>query len=257
MIRRTWRYRDLVVSLTRRQYQLRYRQSFIGFTWAIITPIATLGAASLVFRRVAGLGTGHTPYAVSTLAALVPWTFFATSVGFGVVAVVNAQSMVTRIPFPRVALPLSMIGTALLDLVISLALFVVVAFLTGAGIPASAVWLPVLLGVEFMLITGIVLFGSAINVFARDLRMAVPLFLQMWLLITPVLYPLSAAPHGLRGWFLVNPMTGVVENARRVLGDGRGPDLGLLVPAMIGAVLLFVVGTWYFSATESRFADVI
>lgn len=257
MLRQTWRYRDLVVSLTRRQYQLRYRQSFIGFTWAILTPIATLGAASLVFRHVAKLGTGSTPYAVSTLAALVPWTFFATSVGFGVVAVVNSQSMVTRLPFPRVALPLSMVGTAVLDLLIALALFAVVAVLTGAGIPASAAWLPLLLFVEFVMVVGIVLLGSAVNVFARDLRMAVPLFLQMWLLVTPVMYPLSAAPHRLRGWFLANPLTGVVENARRVLGTGRAPDVHLLMPALVGALVLFVIGVWYFGATERRFADVI
>jgi homopolymeric O-antigen transport system permease protein len=254
---RLWRHRDLVVSLSRRQYQLRYRQSFIGFAWAFLTPLATVGAAALVFGRVAGISTGKTSFAVSTMAAVVPWSFFASSVGFGVTSIVSVQGMIARLPFPRVALPLSMIGTAVLDLAIASVIFLAVAFVTGTGVPLTALWFPVLVIIELMLVTGIVLLGSAINVFARDVRLAVPLILQMWLLVTPVMYPLNAAPRAVRSWFLFNPLSGLVENFRRVLAEGRGINVDFLIPSLIGAVALVVLGTWYFTATEPRFADVV
>jgi lipopolysaccharide transport system permease protein len=252
-----WKHRDLIVSLSRRQYQLRYRQSFIGFAWAFLTPLATLGAAGLVFHKVAGVSTGRTPFVVSTLAAVVAWSFFASSVGFGVTSIVTVQGMIARLSFPRMALPLSMIGTATLDLVIASGIFVVFAVATGAGIPITALWFPVLVLIEVVMIVGIVLLGSALNVFARDVRLAVPLVLQMWLLTTPVMYPLSATPPGVRSWLLLNPLTGLVENFRRVLAEGRGLDLSLLAPSLVGAAFVIIAGFWYFTVTEPRFADVV
>src|SRR5439155_25474339 len=163
------------------------------------------------------------------------------------------QGMIARLSFPRMALTLSMIGTATLDLVVASGIFVVVALATGAGVPVTALLFPVLILIELVLIVGIVLLGSAINVFARDVRLAVPLIIQMWLLITPVMYPLSAAPASVRPWFLVNPLSGLVENFRRILAEGRGLDVGLLAPSLVGAAAVILLGFWYFAATESRF----
>jgi len=257
MIGRLWRRRSLVLTLVRRQYQLRYRQSFIGLAWAFIPPLATLGAATLVFGEVIGVDTGKTPYAIFAFAALVPWAFFANSLIFGVPSIVNADSMVRRLAFPRAALPLSSVGAAVLDLVIAAGIFVILAYWTGLGIPATAVLFPVILLIETVFIVGIVLLGSALNVFARDVRVAVPLVTQVWLLVTPVMYPLDSVPAGLRFWFQLNPMTGVVEMSRRVIVDGRLPDAGLLLGTLFGAVAVLLLGYWYFSATERRFTDVI
>lgn len=254
---RAFSYRHLVLSLVRRQYNLRYRQSLAGIAWAIVPPLASLGAATLVFNKVIGVDTGRTSYPLFVFAALVPWTFFANALTFGIPSVSVAQQMVTRLAFPRVALPLSAVGTTLLDLGISLSAFVAFAYVTGAGLPMTALWFPLFLVIEIMLAVGLVLFGSALNIFARDVRLGIPLLVQLWLFLTPVLYPLAEVPARLRSWYLANPMTGLTESFRKALVYGEGPDLTLLLPAVIGAAVALVVGSWYFAATERRFADVI
>jgi lipopolysaccharide transport system permease protein len=247
----------LVLSLIRRQYHLRYRQSFAGLFWALIPPLATLGVGSLVFGSVVPVETDGHPYALLTMAAVVPWTFFASTMTFGVPSVVAAFPMVTRLSFPRAALPLSLVGLSILDLLISLALFTILAFILGDGLPLTAAWLPLVLLVEVALVSGLVLLGSALNVFARDIRLAVPLVVQFWLFLTPVMYPLTKVPEALRPWYLANPMTGIVESAKGVLVRGEGLDPALIVPSAVGALGLLLLGGWYFSGTESRFADAI
>lgn len=249
-----WSGRHLVASLVRRQYQLRYRQSFLGVTWAFLAPLATLGAAAIVFRGIVNVDTGGAPYALFALSALVPWTFFANSVSLAVPSVAIAQQMVPRLAFPRAALPLSMIGASLVDLGIATAIFVAFAYAMGPGLPATAAWLPLLMLIEIVFVIGIGLLGSALNVFARDIRLAVPLFVQLWLFLTPVMYPL---PEKARGWFLLNPMAGLVESIRGSLVFGRTPELDVLGPALVGGVAAFLLGSWYFRTTEHRFADVI
>lgn len=244
-------------SLARRQYQLRYRQSAVGFAWALLPPLATIGVGALLFKEVVQVDTGRAPYGVFALSALIPWTLFANGVILGVPSIAGAASMVTRLAFPRAVLPLSMVGLSLLDLLVTGVAFVALAFVQGSGLPITAFWAPLLLLIELPLIAGIVLLGSALNVFARDIRLAVPLLVQFWLFLTPVMYPLRAVPPDLRPLYLANPMTGLVESFRHVLVGGNPPSLELLGPAMLGAAAAFVIGVWYFGSTEPRFADVV
>lgn len=246
-----------MVALTRRTYQVRYRQSMAGFVWAIIPPLITVGAATLVFDIVIEVDTGATPYPIFAFAALTPWAFLASSMTSGVPIIVQAQQVVSRFAFPRASLPLSMVGLSLIDFAVAGTTFVAFAYLSGQGIPITALWFPVVLLVEITLVTGVVLLTSALNVFTRDVRLATTLLLQLWLFLTPVMYPLSEVPEGLRPWYLANPMTGVVESFRGILVYGRPPDVVQLLPAIVGSVLLLGVGVWYFGATERRFADVI
>lgn len=256
-LRRLWHHRYLVLSMVRRQYQIRYRQSLGGFAWAIVPPLATLATATLVFHKVAGVTPKGMSYAMFTFSVLAPWTFFANGLTHGIPSVVTAMQMVTRIPFPRAALPLGMIGTSFVDLGISSVIFVTFAYATGNGLPLTALWAFPLLAIELVLICGVVMLGSAINVFARDVRLAVPLIAQLWLFLTPVMYPLDDVPDGFRWLYTANPMTGLIESFRNVLVSGDGIDVGLLGPTLIGAAALFLIGSWYFAATERRFADVI
>lgn len=258
MISRLWASRHLVATLTRRQFTIRYRQSFAGYLWAIVPPLGILAAGALVFGRVAGVDSGDAPYSVVTMAAIVPWNIFASSVSTGVPVVYASSQLVTRLSFPRAALPLSVITSSLVSLGVTMAIFLVVAFVFGDGLPWTAVWFPAILALELMFVAGVVLLGSALDVFARDVRLAVPIVVQLWLLVTPVMYDFEhGVPEELKSWYLLNPMTGFVESSRQVLVTGRSPELELLLPAIIGAAVLFVVGTWYFGATESRFADVV
>ena len=256
-MRRLFSYRHLIFALVQREYQLRYRQSFVGVLWAVFLPLATLGAGSLVFKEIAGVRTEGSSYEVATLAALVPWTFLATALSLGVGSVVSQRTLVTKLAFPRQVLPLGMVGVSFLDLIVSAMIFVALAYLVGDGLPATVAWVPLLLSIEITLVVGLVLLGSAANVFARDFRLAIPPLLQLWLLLTPVLYPLTAVPSRLRAWYLANPMTGLVDSFRRVLVAGRAPDGHMLLVAAVGAAVSITVGAWYFAATEKRFADVI
>jgi lipopolysaccharide transport system permease protein len=256
VIRRLFSHRGLVTSLVRRQFQIRYRQSAAGVAWAILPPLVTVGAATVVFDRVVQVDTGPVPYPLFAFAALTPWMFFASSLTFGVPSVVQNHPMVVRLAFPRAAIPISMIGLALVDLAIAAVTFIIFVYVTGNTIPITALWFPALLLVEVVLVVGVVLFGSALNVFARDVKLAVPLLAQLWLFLTPVLYPLSEV-GALRPWFLLNPMTGVVESFRSILVYGDTPDPAVLLPAIAGAIAFFLLGWWYFSVTEHRFADVI
>jgi lipopolysaccharide transport system permease protein len=203
------------------------------------------------------VNTGNTNYSLFTLAALIPWQLFASSMVGGVQSVVQGASMVTKIPFPRVVLPISTVGLALVDFSLAAVIFIPFAFLLGDGIPPSAVWFPLLILVELVFAAGIVLFASALNVFARDVRVIVPLLMQLWLLLTPVMYPLREVKGALRSFYLANPMTGLSVSFRDVLIFNKTPDLELLLPSLIGAVAAFVIGFGYFRATERRFADVI
>jgi ABC-type polysaccharide/polyol phosphate export permease len=256
MLRSVWSHRDLLVSLVRRQFQVRYRQSFVGFAWALLPALATLGVGAILFKGVLNVGTGGVNYSVFAMSALIPWTFLANSMPQGVTSVAQNLAIVTRLAFPRAVLPLSIVGLSFLDLLVAAVAFVVIALVTGSGLPATAAWAPLLLLLEIPLIVGVILLGAALNVFARDIKLAVPLVVQLWLFLTPVMYALPTEP-GLRGFYLANPMTGLVVSFRRVLVFGRPPDLDLLLPTIIGAIGFFVVGWWYFRSTEPRFADVI
>lgn len=256
MLKRLWTHRALVGALIRRMYLLRYRQSFGGFVWAIIPALGALAAGSLVFNGVIGVDNDGEPYALMTMAALVPWTLFSSSFSFGVPSIVQSQPMVTRLPFPRASLPIAAVGVSLIDIAVSGTLFVIMAYLVGDGLPLTALWFPALIAIEVVLIVGVVLLGSAANAFSQDVRLAVPLVTQFWLLITPVMYPLNVEGAA-RSFYLANPMTGLVESFRDILVRGTPPSLELMLPAMVGAVVLLFMGVWYFGATESRFADVI
>ena len=156
-----------MTSLVRRQYQLRYRQSLAGFGWAILPPIASLLVATLVFHQVIGVDAPKgTPYGLFTLAGLAPWTFFANAITSGVPSVVNTIQLVTRLWFPRSVLPLSMVGTALIDLALTAGVFIVYSYGTGHPLPLTALLFPGLLFIELVLVVGLSLLGAALNAFA-------------------------------------------------------------------------------------------
>lgn len=257
MIARLWRHRSLALTLTRRQYELRYRQSLVGLLWAVAAPLGTLAVATLLFHKVLRVETGGAPYPLFALSALVPWGFFANSVTFGVQSISQGGGLVTRFAFPRAVLPLSMIGTAFLDLLIAGGLFVVFLFLSATGMPLTALWVFPLMLVEIVLVVSVVLLASALNVFARDVKIFAPIGVQLLLFITPVMYSLESVPVSLRPWFKVNPMAGLVESFRQVLVYGSAPSFSLLLPTIGGTVVLFALAIWYFGTTEPRFADVI
>jgi ABC-type polysaccharide/polyol phosphate export permease len=222
-----------------------------------VPPLLSVGVATLVFSKVAHVDTKNVPYPLFAFAALAPWTFFMNSITYATGSVVQSQAMISRLSFPRAVLPLAMTGTVLIDLAFASLTFIVYVFVTGAGLPLTALWAPLLLLLEIALTVGIVLLVSAVNVFVRDVRLAVPFLVQALLFLTPVMYALSSVPKGARSWYRLNPMAGLMESFRDVLIMGKAPQLDLLLPAMIGSFAVLLGGIWYFGSIESRFADVV
>ena len=256
-IRALYRYRYLLWMWAVREIKVRYKQSVLGGAWAILQPLSLAIIFTVVFSLFARMPTDGVPYPLFAYAALLPWTLLSTSVSFAVPSLVNNMNLVTKAAFPREILPLAVVGAALVDFCVAAAIFVVMMVLYQLPLRWTLLWVPLLIGIQVTLILGVVLLGSAVSVFFRDVRFIVPLGLQLWFYATPVIYPESLVTPGLRTWYMLNPMAGMISSFRRVLLRGLHPvplDLG---PAVITSGVLCTAAYWFFKRVEKRFADII
>jgi lipopolysaccharide transport system permease protein len=249
--------RELLWVWTAREVRVRYKQSFLGAAWAVLQPVVLAIMFSLVFTRVIRVPTGDVPYPIFSYTALLPWTFLATSITFGVSSLVNNMNLVTKIYFPREILPLASILAAGIDFLVASLVLVAMIVFYRTPVTASLLLLPLLVLVQIVLTFGVTLIGSAALVFFRDVRFVVPLFIQLWLYASPVIYPISAVPERWRTLYALNPMVGLLEAYRAILIYGRWPAPGPLLWAALISILLCIVGFWSFKRLEPSFADFI
>jgi lipopolysaccharide transport system permease protein len=252
-----WHARDLLYFLTLSSIQVRYKQTLLGASWAIIQPFFTMVVFSLFFGRLAGMPSDGIPYPIFSFAALVPWTFFANGLAQSSESVVRFANTVKRVYFPRLVIPLSSIMSGLVDFAI--AFVVLLAMMPWFGITPTVhvVWLPAFLLLAIVTALGAGFFLAALNVEYRDVRYVVPFLIQCWMFATPIAYPSSLLPEPWRTVYGLNPMAGVIEGFRwALLGTGDAPGPMLAVSTVI-AVLLLVAGTLYFRRVERTFADVV
>lgn len=242
---------------TLRELKVRYKQSYLGAAWAILQPLALMIVFTIVFSQFAKVPTDGIPYPLFSYVAVLPWTFLAVSLSLGVSSLVNNIALVTKVKFPREILPLGTIFASFVDLLIASLVFVGLLVFYRESIYPTVVWIPLLLLVQIILVVGIVLPISALNVSYRDFRFVVPLLLQLWLYASPVIYPTSAVPERWQVLYMLNPMAGLIESYRRVLLKGLPPDALHLGTAAIIAVLLLISGYIYFKRSEATFADII
>jgi lipopolysaccharide transport system permease protein len=250
-------YGELLMNLTRREVKGRYSQSLFGAGWAIAQPLATMAVFTLVFARLGQMPSGGAPYPLFAYAALVPWFFFSNSVMSGTMSLVTYRNIVTKTYFPREIVPLAQVGSRLVDLAASSALFVVLMIYYRNGVGPWAAMVPVFLVLLLMFTLGVTLITSAVNVFYRDVSPVVQIGLQLWLYLTPVAYPLSAVPERYRLFFLANPLAGVVEGLRQVLVFGSEPEWSVVGMSAAMITAIFVIGVVLFKKTDKYFADVI
>jgi lipopolysaccharide transport system permease protein len=249
-------YVELLMNLTRREVKGRYSQSLFGAGWAIAQPLAMMAVFTLVFSRLGQMPSGGAPYPLFAFAALVPWFFFSNSVNSGTMSLITYRNIVTKTYFPREIVPLAQVGSRLVDLSAASGLFVLLMLYYRVDMTGWS-WLWPLFAVMLILFTlGVTLVTSAVNVFYRDVSPVVQIGLQLWLYLTPIAYPLSAVGE-YRTFFLLNPLTGIVEGLRAVLIFGREPEWPVVAisAAMIAAV--FGAGLLLFKSTDKYFADVI
>jgi lipopolysaccharide transport system permease protein len=254
--RELWRYRDVAVEIARRDVTVRYRQTILGAAWALLQPLGTMVVFSIFFNRVAGIRSDGVPYALFTLTALVPWTFFSNAILMGSDSLVANSALVTKVYFPRVFIPLGIIAAGLVDLTIGLAILLVVAGVWGYPPPIQILALPLVAAVAVATALGITSALSAVNARFRDVRYLVPFATQLLLFATPIAYP-STLVHGAWRTILgINPMAGVIEAWRWAVLD-RPPSWSLIGTSVATALLILAAGLAYFERVERRLADII
>jgi lipopolysaccharide transport system permease protein len=250
-----WAYRELLYFFVWRDLKVRYKQTAIGIGWAIIQPLFTMVIFTLVFGRLANMPSDGLPHPVFYYAGLLPWTYFAGALTHATHSVVEHQSMITKVYFPRVLLPLSAVLSGLADFVLAFSLLSGMVLFYGI-VPTSAVLLwPLFLLLAVATALAVSLWLSALNALYRDVRYALPFLVQLWLFASPVAYPSSLVPPNWLWLYGLNPMAGVIEGFRWSL-TGNGQPPGLLVLASTTVVIcLLIGGLTYFQRVEGTIAD--
>jgi lipopolysaccharide transport system permease protein len=276
-----WAYRELLYFLTWREVKVRYKQTVMGASWAIIQPFFTMVVFSLFFGKLAQIPSDGIPYPLFSFAALVPWTFFANGITNSGMSLVASHNLIKKVYFPRLVIPISSVTSGLIDFALA---FVVLLGMMGYFAflaPLSNVWTPSvvtaafvqpaaqvaftanllfvlpLLGLAFITALGVGLWLSAMNVQFRDVRYIIPFLVQFWMFATPIAYPSSLLPEPWRTLFGLNPMAGVIEGFRwALLGTDTAPGPMIWVSAVM-AILILISGAFYFRRMEKTFADVV
>lgn len=257
MIRELWAYRELVYFLAWRDVKVRYKQTVLGVLWAVIQPFFTMVVFTLLFGQLAKIPTDGIPGPIFYFSALVPWTYFSSTVTNAGTSLVANSGLLTKIYFPRIILPASVALSNLVDFLIGSVLFV--GFMAYYEIPLGwnlLLW-PTLVILLVLLSLSFGLFLAALNVKYRDFRYAIPFAIQLLLFATPIIYPASMIPEKFRWLVALNPLSGLIEAFRYSLVPSRAIDWGLLWFSMAFIAVLFVVGVAYFKSAEKAFADIV
>jgi lipopolysaccharide transport system permease protein len=260
-----WRYRELLYFFVWRDIKIRYKQTILGASWAIIQPLFTMVIFSLFFGKLAQVPSDGIPYPLFSYTALVPWTFFANGVTLASNSLVNNADMIRKIYFPRMSLPIANVLAGLADF--TLAFIVLIGMIIGFSIVPAAnydaqislkvLWLPLFLLLAFVTTLGVSFWFSAMNVQFRDVRFVVPFFIQAWLFLTPIVYPSSLLSEPWRTLYGINPMAGVVEGFRwALLGTDTAPG-SMMIFSVLAAILILIGGVYYFRRMETKMADVL
>ncbi len=256
-LKEIWDYKELLYFFTWRDLKVRYKQTAIGVGWAILQPFITMFVFSVFFGNLGGIPSDGVPYPIFVYVGLLFWQFFSGALSSTSSVLVTNQSIITKIYFPRLILPISAVITQLVDFAIASVILVGLMFYYHY-VPnlAGVLVIPLLLLISFMAAVGGGLILASINVKYRDVRYALPFFIQLLLFLTPVIYPASIA--GKYSWAMaINPMTGVIQNARAALLGSTPINWLLLLISFLACTLLLLVGIYVFKKVERFFADII
>jgi len=253
-----WRYRELLLFLTWKNILIRYKQTVLGVLWALIQPIVTMIVFTVIFGKLAKFPSNGAPYAIMTLAAVLPWQFFSSALTQGSNSVVGTQGMVQKIYFPRLYIPLSQVMASLVDSMVSLVILVVMMLWFRVPFRIELLLLPVFMAVAFLATSGITMFFSALNVKYRDVRHVMPFLVRIGMYVSPVGFMSSVIPDKWRLLYSLNPIVGVIDGFRwAILGDKFMPYWPGFLASLGVIAVVFVIGLYYFRFMEKTFADII
>ena len=252
-----WQYRDLLLTLASRDIKLRYKQTALGVIWVILQPVLAAGIFAFVFGKVLKAPSDGVPYFMFSFAGLLGYNAFSGTLTKASACIVGNAGLVSKVYFPRLILPLSTVGSTLIDFSVAMCLMVAMMARTGIWPGWGVLLLPVWLALMVMLAVGMGLFTSALMVRYRDLQYVIPVLLQFILYASPVAYPVSAVPPSLRPYFHANPIAGLLEAFRWSLTGHGTIDRPAVAYAILVAALIFIGGAFAFKKMERKFADVI
>jgi lipopolysaccharide transport system permease protein len=252
-----WRYRELIFFLTWRDIKVRYKQAVLGIAWAVLQPLLTMLIFTVIFGVLLKTPSADIPYPLFALSALLPWQLFATALQRSSVSLVGNANLITKIYFPRLAIPLSSVIASLVDFGVSFVVLLGVMIYYHYWPGWNILWLPLIVLLALFSALSVGLWLSALNVQYRDIQHMVPFIVQVWMYASPIVYPIDTIPVGVWRWlYSLNPMVGVIQGFRWSLLGGDAPDLVTLISGVMVLILL-VSGLFYFRRMEKTFADIV
>jgi len=252
-----WEYRELLYFLVWRDIKVRYKQTALGATWAIIQPFFTMVVFSVFFGYLAKMPSDGIPYPIFSFAALVPWTFFANGLSQSSNSLVGSSNLITKVYFPRLIVPLASAFSGVVDFLIAFAVLLAMMLYYGLLPTLNVLWLPLFVLLALVASLGVGLWLSALNVEYRDVRYVVPFITQFWLFVTPIAYPSSLLHEPWRTIYGLNPMVGVVEGFRWALLRTNTAPGPIIAVSSSAAVVILITGAFYFRRMEKTFADIV
>lgn len=252
-----WEYRELLYTLVEREIKIRYKQTAIGASWVLLQPLIAMLIFTAIFGRMAKMPSDGIWYPAFTLSALLPWAYFSQAITRSGASLVGSANLVTKVYFPRILLPLSMIVSPLIDFALSLLLLFGLLLYAGIPITWKVFTLPLFVLIAMLTALGVGLLLSTANVKYRDVGHAIPFLIQIWMFLSPIVYPVSLVPERWKLFYGLNPMAGVIEGFRWALLGKAAPDPVVMGASIVMFVGVLIAGFAYFNKMERDFADVI
>jgi lipopolysaccharide transport system permease protein len=251
-----WQYRELLYFMVWRDVKVRYKQTVLGASWAVLQPLLTMIIFTIFFGRLAGIPSDNMPYPVFAYAALLPWTFFSNAVTASSNSLIGSSNLITKVYFPRMIIPSAAVGAGLVDFAIAFLVFLGLMVFYSITPSVNMLMLPALLLLTTMLALGVGMWMSAMNVKYRDIRYALPFLMQIWMFASPIVYSTGLVPQKWQWLLALNPLTGIIDGFRAAL-LGRPFNWSTLSSSLIITLIVLVYSAYSFRRVEKQFADII
>ena len=254
VLKEIWAYREMIISLVRKDLRGRYKGSVLGFLWTFLNPLLQLVVYTIVFSTI--LRSGIYKYYLFLFVALIPWIFFSTSLQGGSTCILNQKGMVTKIYFPREVLPIAHVISCFVNMLLTFIVIFIVIFFSGVPLRIEAlIYLPVIMAVEFLLCLGFAMLAASVTVYFRDFEHILGIVVMAWQYLTPVMYSMDMIPESLQGIFSLNPMTPVIVAYRDILYYSQVPHISTLLHAFLLGIVFLIIGFIVFLMLKKHFAE--
>lgn len=252
-LKELWAYREMFYNLVKKDLRTRYKGSFLGFLWTFVNPLLQLVVYSIVFSTIMPVETEK--YYLYLFVALIPWIFFVTCLQGGAVSILGGKDLVKKIYFPRLIIPLSVVGAGFMNMIFSMGVVFAVLIFSGMGLSWQIIWLPLVMLVECLLGLGFAIIFAALNVYFRDLEHILGIVTMAWFYLTPIVYTVDMVPEEQMFYFNLNPMKPIIEAYRDALYYQEVPDIKSLGLCTMFSIVLIVSGYFIFNKLQKHFVE--